>query len=162
MNGQRGRAGGWTEREQISGLHVRCLVAAGRVSFRGPSERCSCTALPHPPLHPAPCRLFSSSTGELRALQLAPTLDDTVWAACMVNSRCFSDTVSPAGCCTGCTGWLGSPPAWSTAAASATRWVPLLGGRVGGWRPRWMKTGWVACMVNCHCFSDTVGWGCAC
>lgn len=35
--------------------------------------------------------LFSSSTGELRALDLAPDFSDTLWAACMVNSRCFSD-----------------------------------------------------------------------
>lgn len=35
--------------------------------------------------------LFSSSTGELRALDLAPSFSDTLWAACMVNSRCFSD-----------------------------------------------------------------------
>jgi hypothetical protein len=35
--------------------------------------------------------LFSSSTGELQALDLAPDLSDTLWAACMVNSRCFSD-----------------------------------------------------------------------
>ncbi|KAL4459118.1 hypothetical protein ABPG75_013983 [Micractinium tetrahymenae] len=38
-------------------------------------------------------RLFSSTTGELRALQLADRLEDMLWAACMVNSRCFSDTV---------------------------------------------------------------------
>lgn len=35
--------------------------------------------------------LFSSSTGELRALDLSPSFSDTLWAACMVNSRCFSD-----------------------------------------------------------------------
>jgi hypothetical protein len=35
--------------------------------------------------------LLSSSTGELRALDLAPSFSDTLWAACMVNSRCFSD-----------------------------------------------------------------------
>lgn len=35
--------------------------------------------------------LFSSTTGELRALDLAPDFTDTLWAACMVNSRCFSD-----------------------------------------------------------------------
>lgn len=44
-----------------------------------------------------PCRLFSSASGELRALRLADSLEDTVWAACMVNSRCFSDTVGA--CC---------------------------------------------------------------
>jgi hypothetical protein len=35
--------------------------------------------------------LFSSTTGELKALDLAPDFNDTLWAACMVNSRCFSD-----------------------------------------------------------------------
>jgi hypothetical protein len=35
--------------------------------------------------------LFSSSTGELKALDLAPDVSDTLWAASMVNSRCFSD-----------------------------------------------------------------------
>jgi hypothetical protein len=35
--------------------------------------------------------LFSSTTGELRALALAPDFNDTLWAACTVNSRCFSD-----------------------------------------------------------------------
>lgn len=35
--------------------------------------------------------LFSSSTGELKALNLAPDVSDTLWAASMVNSRCFSD-----------------------------------------------------------------------
>lgn len=35
--------------------------------------------------------LFSSTTGELRALDLAPDFSNTLWAACMVNSRCFSD-----------------------------------------------------------------------
>lgn len=35
--------------------------------------------------------LFSSSTGELKALDLAPDLSDTLWAAFMVNSRSFSD-----------------------------------------------------------------------
>ncbi|EFN53459.1 hypothetical protein CHLNCDRAFT_136721 [Chlorella variabilis] len=38
-------------------------------------------------------RLFCTSGGELRALQLAAGLQDTVWAACMVNSRSFSETV---------------------------------------------------------------------
>lgn len=35
--------------------------------------------------------LFSSSTGELKALNLAPDVSDTLWAASLVNSRCFSD-----------------------------------------------------------------------
>lgn len=38
-------------------------------------------------------RMFSSEGGELRALLLAPTPGDTVWAASLVNSRCFSETV---------------------------------------------------------------------
>ncbi|PRW59741.1 acyl-coenzyme A oxidase peroxisomal isoform B [Chlorella sorokiniana] len=38
-------------------------------------------------------RLLSSTSGELRVLQLADSLEDTLWAACMVNSRCFSETV---------------------------------------------------------------------
>jgi hypothetical protein len=44
----------------------------------------------------APCarRLFSSSSGELKALKLADSLDDTVWGCCMVNSRGFSDVVN--------------------------------------------------------------------
>ncbi|WIA28837.1 hypothetical protein OEZ86_011364 [Tetradesmus obliquus] len=37
--------------------------------------------------------VFSSSTGELAALDLAPEFKHTLWAACMVNSRCFSDNV---------------------------------------------------------------------
>jgi predicted nicotinamide N-methyase len=37
--------------------------------------------------------VFSSSTGELAALDLAPDFQHTLWAACMVNSRCFSDNV---------------------------------------------------------------------
>eukprot|EP00879_Flechtneria_rotunda_P023117 GHRR01024437.1.p1 GENE.GHRR01024437.1~~GHRR01024437.1.p1 ORF type:complete len:173 (+),score=39.15 GHRR01024437.1:579-1097(+) len=37
--------------------------------------------------------IFSSATGELRSLDLAPSFNDTLWAACMVNSRCFSDNV---------------------------------------------------------------------
>lgn len=49
------------------------------------------TALPLPSAR----RLFSSAGGELRALQLADRLEDTLWAACMVNSRCFSETVRP-------------------------------------------------------------------
>jgi hypothetical protein len=39
--------------------------------------------------------VFSSSTGELAALDLAPNFQHTLWAACMVNSRCFSDNVGP-------------------------------------------------------------------
>lgn len=35
--------------------------------------------------------LFSSTTGQLKALDLAPNVSDTLWAASMVNSRCFSD-----------------------------------------------------------------------
>lgn len=38
--------------------------------------------------------VFSSRTGELSTLDLAPDFQDTLWAACMVNSRCFSDLVS--------------------------------------------------------------------
>jgi hypothetical protein len=38
--------------------------------------------------------VFSSSTGELAALDLAPDFGHTLWAACMVNSRSFSDNVS--------------------------------------------------------------------
>jgi hypothetical protein len=39
--------------------------------------------------------LFSPATGlpELKELDLAPTFNDTLWAVCMVNSRCFSETV---------------------------------------------------------------------
>ncbi|KAG7668486.1 hypothetical protein Ndes2526B_g03883 [Nannochloris sp. 'desiccata'] len=39
--------------------------------------------------------VFSSSTGlpELKELDLAPTFEDTLWAVCMVNSRCFSETI---------------------------------------------------------------------
>jgi SET domain/Rubisco LSMT substrate-binding len=39
--------------------------------------------------------VFSSTTGlsELRQLDLAPTFEDTLWAVCMVNSRCFSETI---------------------------------------------------------------------
>ncbi len=39
--------------------------------------------------------IFSSSSGELAALDLAPHSSDTVWAASLVNSRCFSDNVRP-------------------------------------------------------------------
>ena len=39
--------------------------------------------------------IFSSTTGlpELKHLNLAPTFEDTLWAVCMVNSRCFSETI---------------------------------------------------------------------
>jgi hypothetical protein len=37
--------------------------------------------------------IFSSETGDLRDLQLAGDPSDTLWAAAMVNSRCFSDVV---------------------------------------------------------------------
>jgi hypothetical protein len=39
-------------------------------------------------------RVFCGQGGELRTLALAPRPEDTLWAACMVNSRCFSETVS--------------------------------------------------------------------
>jgi len=51
---------------------------------------------------PRPCRLFSSTSGELKALKLADSVDDTVWAACMVNSRCFSENVSGEGVWAAC------------------------------------------------------------
>jgi hypothetical protein len=35
--------------------------------------------------------VFSASTGDLRTLQLAASPEDTLWAASMVNSRCFAD-----------------------------------------------------------------------
>lgn len=37
--------------------------------------------------------IFSSDTGDLKELQLAGDPSDTLWAAAMVNSRCFSDVV---------------------------------------------------------------------
>lgn len=39
-------------------------------------------------------RMFAADGGELRALRLAGAPGDTLWAACLVNSRCFSETVS--------------------------------------------------------------------
>jgi hypothetical protein len=38
--------------------------------------------------------VFSSSTGSLAALRLADTEDDTRWAASMINSRCFAESVN--------------------------------------------------------------------
>jgi len=39
--------------------------------------------------------VFSPATGlpELKELDLAPTFNDTLWAVCMINSRCFSETI---------------------------------------------------------------------
>jgi hypothetical protein len=37
--------------------------------------------------------IFSEATGDLRALRLAAAPADTLWAASMVNSRCFADEV---------------------------------------------------------------------
>ncbi len=37
--------------------------------------------------------LFSSHTGHLKGLQLADTLQDTLWAMSLVRSRTFSDKV---------------------------------------------------------------------
>ncbi|GAB4817745.1 hypothetical protein N2152v2_004791 [Parachlorella kessleri] len=39
-------------------------------------------------------RVFSSESGELRSLSLATSPEETLWAACMVNSRCFSEKVA--------------------------------------------------------------------
>ncbi len=101
------------EREQIAALHERCAggwccqaVLQGSLAWgcamwmldKVPGRVClrCCiwtSSVSPPPAIPAG-RLFSSTSGELRALQLADSLEDTLWAACMVNSRCFSETVS--------------------------------------------------------------------
>lgn len=62
------------ERQELQCPHLITLAQQERDGIRG--------------LHDS---LFSSSTGDLRALDLAPSFTDTLWAACMVNSRCFSD-----------------------------------------------------------------------
>ena len=66
-----------------------CLLAGLPACAEYPGVPCASS--------PTACRLFSSAGGELRALKLSPQLEDTLWAACMVNSRCFSETVR--GCC---------------------------------------------------------------
>lgn len=38
-------------------------------------------------------RVFAPEGGELRALGLAAGPEETIWAAGLVNSRCFSETV---------------------------------------------------------------------
>lgn len=38
--------------------------------------------------------VFSDDSGDLRALRLSARFEDTLWAASMVNSRCFADEVS--------------------------------------------------------------------
>jgi hypothetical protein len=39
-------------------------------------------------------RVLSSTSGELRSLGLAARFEDTLWALCMANSRCFSEVVN--------------------------------------------------------------------
>eukprot|EP00878_Enallax_costatus_P035849 GHUV01040088.1.p1 GENE.GHUV01040088.1~~GHUV01040088.1.p1 ORF type:complete len:486 (+),score=115.66 GHUV01040088.1:144-1601(+) len=64
------------ERHELQSSEMEALAEQERTAIQG--------------LHDS---IFSSQTGDLASLDLAPEFQDTLWAACMVNSRCFSDAV---------------------------------------------------------------------
>ncbi|GBF96048.1 hypothetical protein Rsub_08863 [Raphidocelis subcapitata] len=64
------------EREELQSRELEALAAKERASILS--------------LHES---IFSGSSGDLSALALAAGPEDTLWAASMVNSRCFADEV---------------------------------------------------------------------
>jgi len=68
-------------------LQLPSLIAKVR------SERAQLSALHAAVFASTPLPTGTDALAELRALHLAPKFEDTLWAMCMVNSRCFSETI---------------------------------------------------------------------